>query len=56
LTRAEAVAAGRRLLDRGVIRHVLDEHGFEDARLFYRFSADEIEVEREPRDSASATS
>ncbi|HSJ98508.1 MAG TPA: mechanosensitive ion channel domain-containing protein [Myxococcota bacterium] len=41
LTRAEAVAAGRRLVERGWVRHVLDEHGFEDARLFYRFTADE---------------
>jgi hypothetical protein len=37
LTRAEAVAAGRRLVELGLVRHVLDEHDFEDARLFYRF-------------------
>lgn len=39
LTRAEAVVAGRRLLASGRVRHVLDEHDFEDARLFYRFAA-----------------
>jgi hypothetical protein len=41
LTRQEAVAAGRRMLEQGLLRHVLDEHGFEDAYLFYRFRADE---------------
>ena len=41
LTRADAVAVGRRLVELGLARHVLDEHGFEDARLFYRFRADE---------------
>jgi small-conductance mechanosensitive channel len=41
LSRREAVAAGRRMLEQGLLRHVLDEHGFEDAYLFYRFAADE---------------
>jgi small-conductance mechanosensitive channel len=40
LTRDEAVRAGRRLVEAGLVRHVLDEHGFEDAWLFYRFAAD----------------
>lgn len=34
--RAEAVRIGRRLLALGLIRHVCDEHDFEDRRLFYR--------------------
>jgi hypothetical protein len=41
VTRAEAVAFGRLLVERGVIHHVLDEHDFEDGNLFYRFYADE---------------
>ena len=41
LTRAEAVEVGQLLVDRGDIRHVLDEHGFKDGRFFYRFRDDE---------------
>ncbi len=41
LTRDEAVRLGRLLVERGVIHHVLDEHSFRDAELFYRFCADE---------------
>jgi len=41
LTRREAVDLGQDLVDRGVIRHVLDEHGFTDQGFFYRFHADE---------------
>jgi small-conductance mechanosensitive channel len=41
LTRAEARALGERLVERGLAHHVLDEHGFEDGHLFYRFYADE---------------
>jgi hypothetical protein len=41
LTRGEAIALGQRLVERGVIHHVLDEHGFRDGHLFYRFRADE---------------
>ena len=41
LSRADAIEAGRKLVLRGLVRHVLDEHGFEDAVLFYRFAADE---------------
>jgi len=41
LTRREAIAVGRRMVERGLFRHVLDEHGFEDGYLFYRFREDE---------------
>jgi small-conductance mechanosensitive channel len=41
LTRDEAVAVAQRLMERGIIRHVLDEHDFRDELLFYRFRADE---------------
>ncbi len=34
--RVEAVRLGQRLVAHGLIRHVLDEHDFEDAELFYR--------------------
>lgn len=44
VSREEAVRLGRTLLQRGVIHHVLDEHGFKDERLFYRFYADEAEA------------
>jgi hypothetical protein len=41
LTRDEALMLGRILVERRIIHHVLDEHGFEDANYFYRFYADE---------------
>ncbi len=41
LTRSEAIALGQLLVDRGVIHHVHNEHGFEDGNLFYRFRADQ---------------
>ncbi len=41
LTRAEAVAVGQLLVDRGIVHHVLDEHGFKDGSFFYRFRADD---------------
>lgn len=37
ITVGEAEAVGQRLLDLGVLRHVLGEHDFSDANLFYRF-------------------
>jgi potassium-dependent mechanosensitive channel len=40
LTRKEAVELGQLLMDRGIIRHVLDEHGFTDGTFFYRFADD----------------
>lgn len=43
LTRHEAVELGQLLVDRSVFRHVLDEHGFKDGNLFYRFRGDEVE-------------
>ncbi len=41
LTHDEAVEVGTLLVERRLAHHVLDEHGFEDANLFYRFYADE---------------
>jgi hypothetical protein len=40
LTRAEAVELGERWIELGLARHVLDEHGFRDGQLFYRFVED----------------
>lgn len=37
LTRAEAVEIGQVLVDRGIVHHVLDEHGFRDGNFFYQF-------------------
>jgi hypothetical protein len=42
-SRAEAVELGQVLVDRKIIHHVTDEHGFEDNYFFYRFYADEPE-------------
>jgi len=41
LTRDEALAVGRLLVERRFVHHVRDEHGFEDEGYFYRFYADE---------------
>jgi hypothetical protein len=41
LTRDEAIELGQILVERGLIHHVLDEHGFRDGNFFYRFYADE---------------
>jgi small-conductance mechanosensitive channel len=46
LTRDESLLVGRRLVEQGLAHHVLDEHGFEDALLFYRFAADEPDPDR----------
>lgn len=44
LSHAEALAVGALLVERGLLHHVLDEHGFEDAGYFYRFRGDEPDV------------
>jgi len=54
LTREEAARAGQRLVEAGLLHHVLDEHGFEDARLFYRFTADEAEPDSAPAQASAA--
>jgi len=36
LTRAEAVELGERWVELGLVRHVLDEHGFRDGPLYYQ--------------------
>ena len=41
LNRAEALMVGQALVERDLIHHVLDEHGFHDGNFFYRFRADE---------------
>lgn len=46
LTREEAVEVGRLLVQKGIVHHVLDEHGFKDRNFFYRFYADEEAVPR----------
>jgi len=40
-TKVEAIRLGQALIDRKIIHHVLDEHAFADAYLFYRFYSDE---------------
>jgi hypothetical protein len=59
VSRAEAERIGRRLMERGLVRHVLDEHPFRDARLFYRFQADQpdtIATDAEHRSSGTGGS
>jgi sensor c-di-GMP phosphodiesterase-like protein len=38
ISRSDAVQQGRRLLALGLMAHVVDEHDFEDAELFYRLA------------------
>jgi small-conductance mechanosensitive channel len=40
LTRGEAVELGERWVELGLVRHVLDEHGFRDGHLYYRLRGD----------------
>jgi small-conductance mechanosensitive channel len=40
LTRAEAVELGERWVELGLVRHVLDEHGFRDAGLYYELTSE----------------
>ncbi|MBO1348275.1 MAG: mechanosensitive ion channel [Hormoscilla sp. GUM202] len=40
-TREEAILIGELMVSERLIHHVLDEHGFNDGPLFYRFYADE---------------
>jgi potassium-dependent mechanosensitive channel len=39
LSRDEATDLGQLLVEKGLVHHVLDEHGFEDGNLFYGFTA-----------------
>ncbi|NJM57258.1 MAG: hypothetical protein HC857_07240 [Synechococcales cyanobacterium RU_4_20] len=38
----EAIRLGELMVENHLMHHVLDEHGFENELLFYRFYADEI--------------
>jgi len=41
LSPSESVQLGQKLIDRGIIHHVLDEQTFQDGYFFYRFYGDE---------------
>jgi potassium efflux system protein len=41
LSRGDALQLGQRLVERGIIHHVLDEHPFRDGAFFYRFYQDD---------------
>ena len=41
IDRAKAIKLGQKLVDKKIIHHVTDDHGFKDESLFYRFFADE---------------
>jgi len=43
LTVGGAETMGQRLIDLGVIHHVVDEHGFIDGNFFYRFVTDDLQ-------------
>jgi potassium-dependent mechanosensitive channel len=40
LSRDEAIDLGQLLVEKGLVHHVLDEHGFEDGSFFYGFTAE----------------
>ena len=52
-TRPEAIIIGELMTELGMIHHVLDEHGFEDGPLFYRFYADEPDSDAPKDDYAN---
>jgi hypothetical protein len=41
VSRQDAVILGQKMLEKGIIHHVLDEHKFKDEGLFYRFKDDD---------------
>lgn len=41
VSRPDAVKLGQKMLEKGLIMHVLDEHPFKDEGLFYRFREDD---------------
>jgi len=43
-TRADAVRLGKRLVLTGILKHVVDDHDFEDAYLFYRLALSEMKA------------
>lgn len=49
--RAAGVRLGQLLVDTDYIHHVVDDHSFEDAFLFFRFRQDGEEEEREDKGS-----
>jgi len=55
LTRSQARELGQRMLDLGLLHHVLDEHGFRDAALFYRFRAGEASAVASDRGTPQAS-
>lgn len=40
ISRLDAVKLGQKMLDKGIVKHVSDEHHFKDDNLFYRFQED----------------
>ncbi len=41
ISREDAVNLGQKMIEKGILHHVLDEHQFKDEDLFYRFNEDE---------------
>ena len=41
ISRNDAVKIGQKMIEKGIFRHVMDEHQFKDEELFYRFNEDE---------------
>ncbi len=37
-TRPQAIRLYERMVDKGLVKHVLEEHHFKDANLYYRFT------------------
>ena len=56
LSRDEALELGQLLVEKGLVHHVLDEHGFEDGNLFYEFSDDGASATPAPLRAGAALS
>jgi len=55
-TREEAILIGELMVSERLIHHVLDEQGFKDGPLFYRFYADEDTTSEPGKSNFQATS
>jgi len=56
-TKEEAVFLGQKLMDSGIFCHVLEDHQFENAKLFYKFnSPDAIVAQKKEREAFTKSS
>jgi len=56
-TKEEAVLLGQKLMDEGIFCHVVEDHQFENAKLFYKFNnPDGIQLQKKERQTFSKSS